>query len=118
MKTAVGQLPPFAKQLFMDMVAHNESEKQIIERIYTNTFGEDFGGEGHSVDVPETARLNHDCRPNAMYYFDRLNHYTHAARTINAGEEITIIYVDPLQTRLRKRAALKRSWGFGGESHL
>lgn len=39
-------------------------------------------------------------------------HYTHASRTIYAGEEITITYVDPLQTRLKRRAALQRSWGF------
>jgi hypothetical protein len=114
MKTTVDQLPPPTKQLFMDMAAHNESEEPIVERIYTNTFGLDFGGEEHSVVVPETARLNHDYRPNAMYYFDHrsLMHYTHAARTIYAGEEITITYVDPLQTRLRRREALKRSWGF------
>lgn len=114
MKTAVDQLPPPTKELFLNMAAHNESEEPIIERIYTNTFGENFGGEEHSVVVPETARLNHDCRPNAMYYFDHRTfmHYTHASRTIYAGEEITITYVDPLQTRLRRRDALKRSWGF------
>lgn len=111
---AVKQLPPASQDLFMSMAAHNESEEPIIERIYTNTFGEDFGGEEHSIVVPETARLNHDCRPNAMYYFDpkTLMHYTHASRTIYAGEEITITYIDPLQTRLRRRAAIRRSWGF------
>jgi hypothetical protein len=96
------------------MAAHNETEEPYIERIYTNTFGEDFGGEEHSIVIPETARLNHDCRPNAMYYFDpkTFTHFTHASRKIYAGEEITITYVDPLQTRLRRRAAIKRSWGF------
>ena len=39
-------------------------------------------------------------------------HYTHASRRIHAGEEITITYIDPLQTRLQRRAAIKRSWGF------
>jgi len=114
MKLAVNQLPPPTRDLFLAMAAHNEAEEPYIEKIYTNTFGEDFGNEEHSLVVPETARMNHDCRPNAMYYFDRntLVHYTHASRRIYAGEEITITYIDPLQTRLRRRAAIKSSWGF------
>jgi peptide methionine sulfoxide reductase MsrB len=114
MKLSVNQLPPYTRDLFLAMAAHNESEEPYIEKIYTNTFGEDFGEEEHSLVVPETARMNHDCRPNAMYYFDRktLVHYTHASRRIYAGEEITITYIDPLQTRLNRRAAIKRSWGF------
>jgi hypothetical protein len=113
-KLSVDQLPPPTRDLFLSMAAHNESEEPYIEKIYTNTFSEDFGDEEHSLVVPETARMNHDCRPNAMYYFDKktLTHYTHASRTIYAGEEITITYIDPLQTRLRRRAAIKRSWGF------
>jgi hypothetical protein len=114
MKLAVDQLPSASRSLFLNMAAHNESEEPYIERIYTNTFGEDFDDEEHSIVIPETARLNHDCRPNSMYYFDpkTFTHYTHAARTIQAGEEITITYIDPLQTRLRRRKAIKRSWGF------
>lgn len=111
---SVEQLPSPSREKFMAMAAHNESEEPVIEKIYTNTFGEDFGGEEHSIVIPETARLNHDCRPNAMYYFDpkTFTHYTHASRRILAGEEITITYIDPLQTRLRRRKAIKRSWGF------
>jgi hypothetical protein len=114
MRLSVDQLPSPTRRLFLSMAAHNESEEPYIEKIYTNTFGEDFGDEDHSLVVPETARMNHDCRPNAMYYFDKktLMHYTHASRTIYAGEEITITYIDPLQTRLRRREAIKRSWGF------
>jgi hypothetical protein len=114
MKLSVNQLPPYTRALFLAMAAHNESEEPYIEKIYTNTFGEDFGDEEHSLVIPETARMNHDCRPNAMYYFDRntLVHYTHASRRIYAGEEITITYIDPLQTRLKRREAIKRSWGF------
>jgi hypothetical protein len=114
MKLAVDQLPLSSKNKFLSMAAHNESQEPYIERIYTNTFAEDIGGEEHSIVIPETARLNHDCRPNAMYHFNphTFTHYTHASRTIHAGEEITITYVDPLQTRLTRRKAIKRSWGF------
>ena len=37
------------------MAAHDENGDPYIERINTNTFGEDFGGEEHSIVVPETA---------------------------------------------------------------
>lgn len=40
-------------------------------------------------------RINHDCRPNADYYFDpeSLTQYVHALRPIVEGEEITITYI-------------------------
>ncbi|THV50499.1 hypothetical protein BGAL_0147g00020 [Botrytis galanthina] len=91
------QLPPSTSNLLYSLAAH-EPHRQlhngegIIGRLNTNTFGEDFLGQEHSIVVPETARLNHDCRPNANYYFDArtLMHYTVAGREIAAGEEITI----------------------------
>ncbi len=114
MKLSANQLSPHTRNLFLTMAANNESEEPYIEKIYANTFGEDFVDEEHSLVLPETARMNHDCRPNAMYYFDRkiLVHRPHASRRIYAGEEITVTYIDPLQTRLKRRDAIKRSWGF------
>ncbi|PQE28612.1 Lysine methyltransferase protein [Rutstroemia sp. NJR-2017a WRK4] len=58
--------------------------------------------------------MNHDCRPNANYYLDplTLTHYTHAARTIHPGEEITITYTDPLQPHSIRQHAIHHSWGF------
>jgi hypothetical protein len=49
-----------------------------------------------------------------MYYldFDSLIHYTHASRTIYAGEEITINYIDPLQSYQARQDAIKNGWGF------
>jgi SET domain-containing protein len=40
--------------------------------------------------------MNHDCRPNADYYFDpeTLAQHIHAIRPIAAGEEITISYIE------------------------
>ncbi|TGO24959.1 hypothetical protein BPAE_0090g00030 [Botrytis paeoniae] len=88
------QLPPSSSNLLYSLAAH-ETHRQlhngegIIGRLNTNTFGEDFLGQEHSIVVPETARLNHDCRPNANYYFDArtLMHYTAAGREIAVGEE-------------------------------
>ena len=58
--------------------------------------------------------MNHDCRPNAHYYFDpkTLTQHVHALRTILPGEEITISYIDPAQKRKARLHALKESWGF------
>lgn len=49
-----------------------------------------------------------------MYYLDyhTLTHYTHASRTIYAGEEITINYIDPLQSYHARQNAIENGWGF------
>lgn len=40
--------------------------------------------------------MNHDCRPNAAYYFDPQSFAQHvyAARAVAAGEEITVSYIE------------------------
>ncbi|KAF4634143.1 hypothetical protein G7Y89_g3970 [Cudoniella acicularis] len=114
MERGIEQLPQDARERFYAMIGQPGTENQVVGKLNVNTFGEEFGGEEHSMVVPETARMNHDCRPNAMYYFDRISlvHYTQASRTINAGEEITITYIDPLQSLEERQAAIERSWGF------
>ena len=61
-----------------------------------------------------TQRANHACRPNANYHFDTqtLTQHVHAMTTIPAGEEITVTYIDPVQTHAERHAYLARSWGF------
>ncbi|KAF7922374.1 uncharacterized protein EAE97_011116 [Botrytis byssoidea] len=116
---SAAQLPPSTSNLLYSLAAH-EPHRQlhngegIIGRLNTNTFGEDFLGQEHSIVVPETARLNHDCRPNANYYFDArtLMHYTVAGREIAVGEEVTITYTNPLIPSGSRRSALHHSWGF------
>jgi len=36
---------------------------EIMERINTNAFAGEFEGEPHFMLYPETALMNHDCRP-------------------------------------------------------
>jgi len=86
----------------------------IMERINTNAFSGEFEGENHFLMYPETAKMNHDCRPNAMYSYNSktLVHSTRASRTIRAGEEITIPYNNILQSRERRQNELARFWGF------
>jgi hypothetical protein len=58
--------------------------------------------------------MNHDCRPNAHYYFDpqTLIQHVHALRTILPGEEVTISYINPAQASEQRKAALEKQWGF------
>lgn len=58
--------------------------------------------------------MNHDCRPNAAYFFDpdTLTHYVHAITTIHPGEEVTVTYIDALKPREERRSILSSTWGF------
>ncbi|CZT13533.1 uncharacterized protein RAG0_17029 [Rhynchosporium agropyri] len=70
--------------------------------------------EGFGIVVPEAARLNHDCRPNARFAFDTstLSHKVHAARDIMPGEELTFSYLDEKQTYSARQEQLEAHWGF------
>ncbi|KAG6095254.1 hypothetical protein E4U30_002606 [Claviceps sp. LM220 group G6] len=62
----------------------------------------------------EACRLNHDCQGNAVYSWNpRIERITvHAIRDINAGEEITVPYVEFLKPRESRQSALKDSFHF------
>jgi hypothetical protein len=111
--TAFMQLPAPTRKLFLSTMAFADGDP-IMERINTNAFSGDFEGASHFLMYPETARMNHDCRPNAMYYYDpkTLIHATQASRTIHPGEEITIPYINILQPREERQSALSNYWGF------
>ncbi|PSS07150.1 hypothetical protein M430DRAFT_110591 [Amorphotheca resinae ATCC 22711] len=111
--TAFIHLPKPTQQLFLSAMAGSEGDP-IMERVNTNAFSGDFEGEPHFLMYPETARMNHDCRPNAMYYYDpkTLIHSTIAARTIEPGEEITIPYDNILRQRSERQKSLSNYWGF------
>ncbi|KAG9247959.1 hypothetical protein BJ878DRAFT_413818 [Calycina marina] len=115
---AIDQLPTDVGRLVLDLASHEEEQGMevdgVIGRLNTNMFQATFGDEDHTVIVPETARMNHDCRANTMYYLDEksLVHYTHASRKILPGEEITTTYIDPVQRYEQRQSVIKASWGF------
>ncbi|KAL5323991.1 hypothetical protein ACEPPN_008534 [Leptodophora sp. 'Broadleaf-Isolate-01'] len=110
---AFQQLPKATREIFVKMAAHNPGDP-IMERVNTNAFAGEFEGAPHFLLYPETALMNHDCRPNAMYYHDpaTLIHATFASRTIHPGEEITITYTNILEPRAQRQEALTQTWGF------
>ena len=84
----------------------DDFETRVDKIIHTNAFDLDNKGivEVHDDDdrdswytvFPEISRMNHDCRPNADYYFDpqTFTHNIHAVRPIMPGEEITVSYIE------------------------
>ncbi|EHK98295.1 putative N-lysine methyltransferase SMYD2 [Glarea lozoyensis 74030] len=113
------ELPEESKKILLRTAAHNPGD-MIMERINTNAFAGEFEGMNHFFLYPETALMNHDCRPNAMYYHNisTLVHSAHASRTINIGEEITITYLNLLQSNNERQETLKMIWGFDCDCKL
>ena len=115
---AIKQLPPSSSRSFVDLCGHWGGD-HIDDVINTNSFAIDLweGTENETainIVLPEISRLNHDCRPNAQYHFDTetLTHHVQALRTISPGEELTVTYIDPVQTRQRRQEELHWNWGF------
>ncbi|CAG8983165.1 hypothetical protein HYALB_00010313 [Hymenoscyphus albidus] len=112
---AFKSLPSETQEAFMKMAAmHGGKEDEITERIHTNSFHGEFAGLEHFMVFPQTAFMNHDCRPNGMYFFDpnTLIKSTHAARTILPGEELTINYISLLRLHKERQEHLLDVWGF------
>ncbi|KAM0254890.1 hypothetical protein ACHAQJ_006327 [Trichoderma viride] len=110
---AVNNLPPKTKTLFSELYGRPVTDP-VSDRIDTNAFQLRLEDATYYAVFPEIARLNHDCRPNAVYFFDRqtLTHYVHAITDITPGTEITITYINPHMTRLERLKKLSSIWGF------
>ncbi|ATY60592.1 SET domain [Cordyceps militaris] len=110
---AVRSLPLPAKDLFWNLFGQ-PSYGPAQGRIYTNAFSIEIKDIEHYAIFPEIARLNHDCRPNAAYFFDEatLTHYVHALTDIHPGTELTITYIDPQMSRKERMETLADTWGF------
>ncbi|KAJ8116299.1 hypothetical protein OPT61_g2248 [Boeremia exigua] len=110
----VETLPEKSKTLFWSLLDHFKGDP-VDQRISTNAFQVYVNGAMYDAVIPEIAMLNHDCRPNAAYFWDEetLSHYVHATQTIHPGEEITITYIYNEKSRLERMDHLKAIWGFG-----
>ena len=86
-RTAASRLPIQSREMVMGLHGHPDPDS-VHDRFNANAFNVfDFAGI-----FPAIARLNHDCRPNAAFYFDKgtFKQRVHAVRRIVPGEEITI----------------------------
>ncbi|KAF1969980.1 SET domain-containing protein [Bimuria novae-zelandiae CBS 107.79] len=109
----VDTLPPTTQSLFWKLLGHFKGDP-VEDRINTNAFDIAIDHVQQYAVMPEIAMLNHDCRPNAAYFWDEetLSHYVHATQTIYPGEEITITYINNERKREARMAHLKANWGF------
>lgn len=109
----VETLPVASQNQFWNLLGHFKGDP-VEDRINTNNFDITIDDISQQALFPEIAMLNHDCRPNAAYFWDEetMSHYVHAIRDILPGEEITITYIDNEQERETRMARLKKNWGF------
>jgi hypothetical protein len=109
----VETLPTASQTQFWNLMGHFKGDP-VEDRISTNNFDTVIDEVTQQALFPEIAMLNHDCRPNAAYFWDEesMTHYVHASRDIRPGEEITITYIDNEQEREARMARLKKNWGF------
>lgn len=90
----------------------------ILGKISTNSFSiqDEKTDEkiGHSIRVP-TAVFNHSCQPNATSLTKGLTQEIRSLNHIMPGQEVTVSYIDLLQTREHRRRELKENWYFDCE---
>lgn len=99
---AIELLPHDHRQAFLNLSSHSETVNYLekVDKILaTNAFdidADEYDNDQFYVVFPEISRCNHDCRPNADYYYDMetLTQHVHAVRTINIGEEISLSYLE------------------------
>lgn len=122
--TLVDALPRFAQTVFYSLANTTElklgpspSRTNIVHNIYhTNAIlASDYEGRPSSAIFPTTARINHSCRPNAVYFFreDLGAAVVHTLRDIRADEEILISYLDASgRTATERQEYLDAAYGF------
>ncbi|KAF2873778.1 hypothetical protein BDV95DRAFT_541144 [Massariosphaeria phaeospora] len=113
--TAVRQLPERTRNAFMGLAKSLGKEEAIEDIVLTNGFGvKVWDGTSHLVVVPEAAKINHACRPNAHKRFDdfTLGSDIFAMKDIKKGEEITMSYGFSTHPHPLRQEALLANWGF------
>ncbi|KAK2058414.1 SET domain-containing protein [Colletotrichum caudatum] len=122
---AIDYLPFPHRGEWLNMSSHGYQGDHIsmVDKILiTNSFDvemDDKRDDDFYAVFVNTSRMNHDCRPNVDYFFDprTLTQRTVALRDIIPGEELTLSYIDPMQTRKARRERLHSTWGFHCSCH-
>ncbi|KAI5894514.1 SET domain-containing protein [Schizophyllum commune H4-8] len=103
---------------------HRAGSGPLLSRARTNAWhalGEyKFAGidaqDGQYLAIfDELSRMNHSCRPNALYHWDSstFSGSLRAVRDIEPGEEITVSYCGEVDRPYSDRRALLAPYGFG-----
>ncbi|KAK1595358.1 uncharacterized protein LY79DRAFT_681701 [Colletotrichum navitas] len=121
----IDYLPFHHRGEWLNMSSHGYQGDHIsmVDKILiTNSFDvemDDKRDDDFYAVFVNTSRMNHDCRPNVDYFFDprTLTQRTVALRDIIPGEELTLSYIDPMQSREARRERLHSTWGFHCSCH-
>ncbi|KAF2669111.1 hypothetical protein BT63DRAFT_250514 [Microthyrium microscopicum] len=108
-------LPPKSRTLMLEL--HGQfGGNPVYDKVNTNAFNAAIGSsqQAYWSVYPETARYNHDCRPNTMYSIDErdLLHNLRVGRKIIPGEEITLSYLAPNMMSEERKQRIHAQWGF------
>ncbi|WYZ40108.1 hypothetical protein EsH8_IV_000449 [Colletotrichum jinshuiense] len=123
---AVDYLPFNHRGQWLNMSSHGyqgDHLSMVDKILVTNSFDVEMDDAKRDDDFyavfVNTSRMNHDCRPNVDYWFDprTLTQRTVAIRDIIPGEELTLSYIDPMQSREARRDRLHSTWGFHCSCH-
>ncbi|KAB5572321.1 hypothetical protein GE09DRAFT_1269063 [Coniochaeta sp. 2T2.1] len=112
LRQAIQQLPGEQQEIIFSL-DHSTGGALVQDILNTNIFGIELDGVMHMGLYPETSRLNHACRPNAIWRYskDNLAMEVVAFRNIEPGEEITHSYA-PLGLTQTERQDVLKEWGF------
>lgn len=114
LELAVKQLSELTRDRVMGL-AKSRGGHELDDLLQTNAMSIGaLGGVPHLALLPETARVNHACRPNTFY---RFNDYTltvdlFAVRDIAPGQEVTYSYGFHDQPFDVRNEALFTNWNF------
>lgn len=115
LRVAVDRMPPASKALFMDQWGHFGGDPRY-DKVNTNAFNSMIGTSEifFWTIYPESARYNHDCRPNTLYSINNedLLHNLKAGRMIIPGEEISLSYLSPDMPTAERKMRTLTQWGF------
>ncbi|GMF15746.1 unnamed protein product [Phytophthora lilii] len=96
----------------------NELEDEVMKlfgRVNCNAFSlaNDVTNEAVGIGLfPDGALFNHDCDPNCVVSFKGREMRVHVVKDVEVGEELTVSYVELLQSTTSRRKELKESYFF------
>ncbi|KAF2094774.1 SET domain-containing protein [Rhizodiscina lignyota] len=114
-KRGVARLPQKTREAYLAL--HGQFGGDLVNDIIaTNAFRTELSSDGkdYLIVVPETARLNHACRPNVVSFLDpdTWTQHFHAIRDIDPNEEFYMQYINPLLVRQKRLDFLYSNCGF------
>ncbi|OWZ15687.1 Histone-lysine N-methyltransferase, partial [Phytophthora megakarya] len=91
---------------------------KLFGRVNCNAFSlaNDLTNEEVGIGLfPEGALFNHDCDPNCVVSFKGREMLVHVVKDVRKDEELTVSYVELLQSTKKRRSELKGSYFFDCE---